>query len=100
MCFRFCSSTQDVGCIVAGQTLDSETCSLPSTLFTLSALTQLSFGMRHPSSQRPGPPRPDYSIPELPAELCQQLRSFLQVFSCEVVRLPADISLLTGGAGT
>jgi hypothetical protein len=72
--------------------------SLPTGLLRLLALTHLSFGMKNPSSLRPGPPRSDFSIPELPAELCQQLRSlqFLQLFSCGVVRLPADISLLTG----
>jgi hypothetical protein len=83
-----------------GRTEDAPS-SLPPSLLRLSALTHLSFGMKHSSSQHPGPPRPGFSSPDLPAGLCQQLRSlqFLQLFSCGVVRLPADISLLTGGPG-
>ena len=71
---------------------------IPPSLLRLSALTHLSFGVKHSPSQHPGPPRLEFSSPELPAELCQQLRGlkYLQLHSCGVVRLPSDISLLTG----
>lgn len=94
-----CSSVNAIYCALTDTSEGSEPCSFPYVLFRLTALTHLSFGTKYPSSQQAGPPRLNFRFPVLPAELFQKLRKLqcLQVFSCGVVRLPADISLLTGG---
>ena len=89
-----CSCINGVECPDTDKTEGSESCGFPSALLRLPALTHLSFGVKHRSSQQAG-----FKFDELPAQLFHKLHSlqYLQVFSCGVVQLPADVSLLTGG---
>jgi hypothetical protein len=69
----------------------------PPVLWTMTALTHLSFGVQRPSLD----PRHVrcFVFNELPAELFQQLRRLrhLEFLNCGINSLPADVGLLTGG---